>query len=171
MIASESQSEALVIRAATDADMAGLCAVRNAPAAHGAKLREAANGTVKFLVATIRGEIVGFATLFLTNPTTGSAKSHVPKLSDCFVAASCRSRGIGRALVGARETLARLEGHRRLYVSVDPVENPRWLAFFQGRGYKALHDAPYRKREPRDADNGGVEEVLIWRQDLVMEIA
>jgi len=114
MIASERQSEALVIRA------------------------------VKFLVATIRGEIVGFATLFLTNPTTGSPKAHIPKLSDCFVAASCRSRGIGRALVGAREDLARLEGHRRLFVSVGPVENPRWLAFFQGRGYKALHDAPYR---------------------------
>ncbi len=122
--------EDVVIRDAT-ADMEGLCAVRNSAPAHEAKLREVTSGTVRFLVAAARGEVVGFATLFLANPIMGSRKSHIPKLSDCFVATSCRSRGIGRALVSARENIARLEGHRRLYVSVDPVENSRWFDFFQ----------------------------------------
>ena len=66
--------------------------------------------------------------------------------------------------------LVRLEGHRRLYVSVDPVENSRWFHFYQRRGYTALQGEPYRKREPRHSKNGEIEDVLLWRQDLVMDI-
>jgi GNAT superfamily N-acetyltransferase len=162
-------SDSVVIRDAAGVDIPALCVLRNSVAAHQAKLWEAERGTVRFLIAADGDAIVGFATLFLTNPGTGSAKSHIPKLSDCFVAAGSRSRGIGRALVSARENIARRQGHPRLYVSVDPFENLRWFDFFRSRGYAALHEEPYRKREPRHVD-GGIEDVLAWRQDLVVNL-
>jgi GNAT superfamily N-acetyltransferase len=162
--------EAIVIRDATEADLGALCRVRDSIAGHEAKLREAVCGTTRFLVASSRGEIVGFASLFLANPTTGPAKSHIPKLSDCFVAAGDRSRGVGRALVEAREGIARSRGLRQLYVGVDPIENPRWFDFFRRRGYAALQAEPYRKRELWLANDGRTEERLAWRQDLLIDL-
>ena len=113
--------------------------------------------------------IVGFASLFLAHPAVGPAKSHVPKLSDCFVAPPYRSQGIARLLVEARESIARTKGHERLYVSVDPIENPRWFDFFRGRGYSTLQSEPYRKRELRHSSDG-IHEVHAWRQDLVVHL-
>lgn len=161
--------EHLLIRDATVADLAALCVLRESRAAHEAKLREAAAGTVRFLAAVFRGEIVGFASLFLANPAVGPAKSYIPKLSDCLVAPAYRSQGIGRALVSARESIARAEGDRRLYVSVDPIENPRWFNFFRGRGYTALQPEPYKKRELRHSSDG-TREVMTWRQDLAVDL-
>jgi len=101
---------------------------------------------------------------------TGALKSHIPKLSDCFVASSDRSLGIGRALVSARERIVRDAGCAHLYVSVDPVQNPRWFDFFGRRGHRALQPGPYQKREPRYSTDGTREEVLAWRQELVVDL-
>lgn len=140
--------ENMLIRDATAADLRALCVLRNSVAAHGAKLLEAERGTVRFLVAAAGAEIVGFATLFLANPKTGPAKSHIPKLSDCFVATNYRSRGIGRALVSARESIARLERHTRLFVSVDPVENPVGSTSFDGGGTQRSTPNPTENESP-----------------------
>ncbi len=159
------------VRDAIAADMPGLCAVRDAHQQHRAKLEEAAAGTASFLVATSHGHIVAFASVFLRDPLTGPPKSHIPKLSDCFVAPGHRSLGIGRALVSARERIVHAAGCDHLYVSVDPVENPRWLDFFRCRGYRSLQSEPYRKREPRYSDDGKCQEILAWRQDLVVDLS
>ena len=160
----------LTIRDAVVTDMPALCAVRDARAQHEAKLAEAAAGTARFLVAVTGGDIVAFASVVQRHPVNGPPKSHVPKLSDCYVAPRYRSLGIGRALVSARERIARGAGFEHLYVSVDPVENPRWLDFFQRRGYRTLQPEPYRKSEPRYSSDGKREEVLVWRQDLVADL-
>lgn len=161
--------EHLLIRDATQADMPALNLLRDAATVHEAKLKEAATGTVRFLLAALRGEIVGFASLFLSNPTVGPAKSHIPKLSDCLIAPAVRSQGIGRTLVRAREDIARKAGHGRLFTSVDPIGNPWWFDFFRRRGYIALQSEPYQKREPRHSSDG-VREVSVWRQDLVVDL-
>lgn len=160
----------LDIRDAVVTDVPALCAVRDARAQHGTKLGEAASGAARFLVATSGGDIVAFATVFLRQPTTDPPKSHIPKLSDCFVAPQYRSLGIGRALVSARERIVQVAGCEHLYVSVDPVENRPWFDFFRRRGYHPLQQEPYRKREPRHSDKGKNEEVLVWRQDLVVDL-
>jgi GNAT superfamily N-acetyltransferase len=159
----------LTIRDAVVADIPALCAVRDASAQHGAKLREADAGTARFLVGISGGDVVAFASVFLRHPVTGRAKSHIPKLSDCFVAREHRSLGIGRALVCARERIVHGEGFEQLYVSVDSVENPRWFDFFRRRGYRPLQPEPYRMREPRYSDEGS-EAVLAWRQDMVLDL-
>jgi len=162
--------DSVVVRDANEADLGALCLVRGPASGHEAKLQEAARGTMRFLVAVTGGEIVGFASLFVANPTTGPPKSHIPKLSDCFVAAWHRSRGVGRALVEAREGIARSQGLPRLYVGVDPIENARWFDFFRRRGYAVVQAQPYRKRELWLANSGRTEERLAWRQDLVLDL-
>jgi hypothetical protein len=72
--------------------------------------------------------------------------------------------------VSARERIARVAGCEHLYVGVNPVENPRWLEFFRRRGYQAIQAEPYRKREARSSDDGQSDEVLAWRQDLVVDL-
>lgn len=160
----------LAIRDAVAADMPALCAVRRARSQHEGKMAEAAAATARFLVAVTDGHIVAFASVFLRHPVKGPPKSYVPKLSDCFVAPRYRSLGIGRALVSARERIARAAGCEHLYVSVDRVENPRWFDFFRRRGYWPLQPEPYRKRELRFSDDGKSEEVLARRQDLVVDL-
>lgn len=160
----------LTIRDAVVADMPALCAVRRARTQHEGKLAEAAAGTARFLVAVAGGDIVAFASVFLRHPVKGPPKAYVPKLSDCFVAPPYRSLGIGRALVSARECIVGAAGCEHLYVSVDPVENPRWLDFFRRRGYRPLQPESYRKRELRFSDDGNSEEILAWRQDLVVDL-
>ncbi len=160
----------IVVRDATPADLPALCAVRDARAQHEGKLAEAGTGSSRFLVATIGGEIIAFASVFLLNPALGPAKSHIPKLSDCWVAAAFRSRGVGRALVSAGERIAREFGCERLYVGIDPVANPRWLEFFRRRGYEPLQPEPYRKLERWVTAAGVSEEVVAWRVELVIEL-
>jgi len=158
----------LTIRDAVVADVPALCALRGARAPHEAKLAETAAGTARFLVEVLGGDIVAFAGGRHRQPVTGPPKPHLPKLSDCFVAPQYRSPGSSRALVSARERIAHAAGCELLSVSVDPIESPRWLDFFRGRGYRTLQPAPYRKGELRYADDGKSEEVLVWRQDLVV---
>ena len=159
-----------LIRDATAADLPALRAIRNAPAQHEAKLAEAAAGTARFLVATRDDTLVAFATLFLRHPVDGPPKSHVPKLSDCHVASDHRSSGVGDALVAAREHIAREAGCESLFVSIDPVENARWMNYFERRGYRPLQPAPYRKRERRIAESGEATEIETWRRDLVLDL-
>jgi GNAT superfamily N-acetyltransferase len=160
----------LVIRDAVAADLPALCAVRNVPAQHEARLAEVAAGTARLLVAAAGGDVVAFATVFLRHPAQGPPKSHVPKLSDCFIAPAHRSLGIGSALVAARERIALDHGCAQLYVSIDPVENPRWFEFFRRRWYRVIQAEPYRKRELRVSIDGRSEEILGWRQDLVVDL-
>jgi len=162
--------QAFTIRDAVASDLPALCVVRDARAQHEARLQEAASGTARFFVALSGGDVAAFASVFLRHPAAGSPKSHIPKLSDCLVAPQYRSRGLGRALVAARESIVRGAGGEHLYVSIDPVENARWFDFFRRRGYRPLQPEPYRKREPRHLPTGQVTEVLAWRRDLVVEL-
>jgi GNAT superfamily N-acetyltransferase len=58
-----------------------------------------------------------------------------PDLEDLFVVPGLRSTGIGSRLLDAAERLARLNGHRRLGMSVD-VANTRARALYERRGYE-----------------------------------
>ncbi len=160
----------LLIRDAVPEDVRALCLLRDVPQIHRAKLRQAASGAVRFLVAVEAEEIVGFATIFLAHPLDSPPKSHLPKLSDCLVGRAHRSRGVGGALVCAREDIARHAGHEFLYVSIDPVENSKWFESFLRRGYVPLQAVPYRKAETHHAEDGVSKEVMGWRQDLVADL-
>ena len=144
----------LRIRDACRADLDALVRVRPPREAHEDTLNEVQAGAVRFLVALLGEDVVGFASLYLEQPTSRAPKSQVPKLSDCHVAPAHRRAGIGKSLVAAREEIARQHGCERLYVSVHPDENPDWLEFFQRRGYQPLQAHPYEHLELRHGPDG-----------------
>lgn len=110
-----------IIRDATQSDMAELTKLRNAPTQLHRYLSKAAGEGIRFLVYEQDNEIRGFAMLFLRQPAQGSPKSHIPKISDLYVAQRFRSMGIGTSMIARMEELAVAFGHKVMHLSVDPV--------------------------------------------------
>jgi ribosomal protein S18 acetylase RimI-like enzyme len=131
-----------IIRDATLADRDALVAVR----ANGDYVRylgDAAAGDCAFVVAELAGELVGFALVYVR----AGKKSHVPKLSDVYLAPTHRRRGVANALVIECETRARTHGFAELFVSVEPSNEPM-LHLLAARDYRALSTQPYSKVTP-----------------------
>ena len=125
------------IRLATENDLVALCAIRNHLSLfkHYFHLQRAYEA--KFVVAEVGGVVVGFGLLKLT----GELK---PKLSDLYVTPTFRENGIGSALIQYREKLAKLARFKTIYVSVDPINNPKMIQLITNLGYKPICE-PYKK--------------------------
>jgi GNAT superfamily N-acetyltransferase len=134
-----------IIRDATQSDISELTNVRNASTQLHRYLSEADGEGIRFLVYEQDNEIRGFAVLFLRQPAQGSPKSHIPKISDLYVAQRFRSMGIGTIMIARMEELAVAYGHNVMHVGVDPVDNPRALALYERLGYAPI-DAPHQKK-------------------------
>ena len=95
------------------------------------------------MVAEIEEKIVGFGLVYLDVTKTGKKKSHLPKLSDLYIAETYRKKGVATALVKFRESLARQYGHSQIYVSIDPDESPEMISLAKKLGYLPLQTDPY----------------------------
>lgn len=146
------------IRLATENDLVALCAIRNHLSLfkHYFQLQRA--NEAKFVVAELNGTIVGFGLLKLTDELA-------PKLSDLYVSKPYRGNGIGRALIHYREKLAKLARFKQIYVSVDPVENPKMMKLITKLGYTAISE-PYEKEATYYDDAGLPYEHMYMRVDL-----
>lgn len=127
-----------ITRDATESDISELTRLRNAPAQLQRYLSEADGEGIRFLVYEQDNEIRGFAMLFLRQPAESSPKSHIPKISDLYVAQRFRSMGIGTIMIAHMEELAVAFGHKVMHVGVDPVDNPRALALYERLGYMPM---------------------------------
>jgi GNAT superfamily N-acetyltransferase len=133
-------------------------------------LSEADGEGIRFLVYEQDNEILGFAMLFLRQPSQGSPKSHIPKISDLYVAESFRSMGIGTIMIARVEELAVAFGHNMMHVGVDPVDNPRALALYQRLGYVPIHDEPERKKAVFYNESGNATEKEYWNINLKKQL-
>ncbi len=131
------------IRAAERDDLTQLCQVRDTPALYLEYFDECDGRAAHFLLAELNDQIVGFGLLYLAVTNTGKKKSHLPKLSDLYVAPSHRRHGVATALIQARERLATQAGYSQLYVSIDPVESTEMIALAGKLEYQAMQDTPY----------------------------
>jgi GNAT superfamily N-acetyltransferase len=131
------------VRQATTSDLAALCAARNTEALFRQYLYECDGERAFFLVAELEGQLVGSGVLYLQATLSGKRKSLLPKLSDLHVKEGCRRRGVGTALVLAREQIARQHGHAELHVSIDPHDSPGMVALARKLSYVALQTEPY----------------------------
>lgn len=161
----------LVIRDATQADLPALVNIRNAPAQF-VRYRSLADGqAIRLLVCEQAEQVVGFAMLYLRQPTKRNmAKSHIPKISDLYIAAPFRCQGIGSTFIAYMEDLALAFGHQALYVSVDPIENPRAMALYQRLGYAPLLDQPYQKVATWYDEAGNVTQRMINVMPMVKRL-
>jgi GNAT superfamily N-acetyltransferase len=168
-------TERLLVRDARPADLEGLAAVcyGDQPAIHADRLRAAALGHLRFLVAELDGDIVGFGLLVFSRPETwpGAGTSDgLPAILDLHVAESMRGRGIGTAMIQRMEEITASNGCTSLFLSVDPVENARAHALYARLGYRALQAEPYLDRWRFVDSEGMVHEGEDWQIELVKSL-
>ena len=154
-----------IIRDATASDLSELTKLRNAPTQLHRYLREADGKGIRFLVYEQDKEIRGIAMLFLRQPAQGSPKSHIPKISDLYVAQRFRSMGIGTTMIARMEELAVAFGHKVMHVGIDPVDNPRALALYERLGYVPI-DEPHQKKAIFYDEVGNTTEKEYWNINL-----
>ena len=141
----------LQIRDARSTDLDDLASIRYADqrAIHRDRLRDAALGHLRFLVAEVGRQVVGFGLLVFSRPATwpdAGREDHLPGILDLYVAEVHRGRGVGTAIIGQMEALAVDQGCDCLWLSVDPIGNACAHALYARLGYRALQAEPYCDR-------------------------
>ena len=126
------------IRLANVNDLAALCNVRNNIDLFKYYLKQKKKKKVFFVIAEQEAHILGFAIL--------KVNGHLlPKLSDLYVKENYRGNGIGSGLIKYRENIAKNLGYSEIFVSVDPIENPKMIKLVKRHGYEAISE-PYIKK-------------------------
>jgi phosphoglycolate phosphatase len=157
------------VRPATDADLDTLTRFKGPVALHRDRLRDMASGDLQYFVVesdaepvqlkagSLRKEIIGYGMIVVRWPETWSDLPHqdqLPVLVDLFIEPGVRGKGAGTFLIHKFEEYAVSRGCRRLYLSVDPVENPRTHQLYLRLGYLPLQEEPYLDDwEFTDSDN------------------
>ena len=92
----------------------------------------ATQGVETTIVAEVAGQIAGFACLRLVPYMSGDEP--YAELTDLFVAASFRRRGVGRALIERIERIAR-DGGATEVIILTGADNTAAQALYRGMGY------------------------------------
>lgn len=165
----------MTVRAATLADLPALIAIKGADseAVHRDRLGDAQEPSFRYLVLVVEGAVIGFACLVMRRPaywSDGDDLTHLPQIVDLQVAAQ-RGRGYGTAFIEALEQMTIAAGYACLFISVEPVDNPRAYALYRRLGYQPLQPEPYPKRWTFTDSAGTIHQGEAWVVDLVKEIA
>ena len=156
-------------RDAVKDDLPALLAVRNTPHLFDGYFAHELSGA-RFVVLAEHGQVRGFARLKLPDRPAGAHRKR-PLISDICVAPEHRSRGLGSAFIAHLEGMARSLGHKKLYVGVDPVDNPRAFELYKRRGYAPVQDGPFEaERLFHDADGNPPVKKKYWRVELVKHL-
>jgi GNAT superfamily N-acetyltransferase len=121
------------IRLANESDLDGLCNIRNNQDLFTGYLQQYKKQEAYLVIAEQNRIILGFGVLKLKG-------SLIPKLSDLFVDVNYRGNGIGSALIRFRENISRDLGFSEIFVSVDPIENPKMIKLISKHGYDAMSE-------------------------------
>ncbi|MFH1708194.1 MAG: GNAT family N-acetyltransferase [Planctomycetota bacterium] len=78
--------------------------------------------------------------------------------------------GAGAALIREMESIVRVWGGTRLYLGVDPVDNPRAQELYLRLGYKPLQTEPHRSRWKFTDSDGTVHQGDEWSVDMVKDL-
>lgn len=146
------------IRLANETDLSGLCKIRNNKDLFTKYLMQYAKKEAYLAIAEQNSLIFGFGVLKLNGIT-------LPKLSDLYVKEDYRGNGIGSGLIRYREKIAKDLGYSEIFVSVDPIENPKMIKLIGKHGYEPISD-PYLKKATFYNDNGTTYNKTYTRIDL-----
>ncbi len=124
-------------RLANENDLQSFCTIRNNQDLFIRYLQQQEKKEIYLVVAEQNKLIFGFGVLKLIG-------NLIPKLSDLFVKENYRGNNIGSNLIKTRENIARDLGFLEIYVSVDPIENPKMIKLMIKLGYEAI-STPYSK--------------------------
>lgn len=147
-----------IIRLVKGNDLEGLCNIRNNLDLFKSYLNRHENKEIYLVVAAHDQLILGFGVLKVQGIL-------FPKLSDFYVKKDYRGKGIGSAMIRYREHIARDLGYTEMFVSVDPIENPKMIKLIQRHGYEAI-STPYSKTATFYNVDGTTFEKTYTRIDL-----
>jgi len=132
------------VRAVTETDLDGLCAIDDKRTLHRDRIREASAGDdVPYYLVEADGAAIACCLLVFRVPDSwpqDCAPKLLPALIDLEVRDDLRSCGVGALFVGELERIARARGCDRLYIGVDPIDNPRAFAFYLRLGYQPTQE-------------------------------
>jgi GNAT superfamily N-acetyltransferase len=165
----------LSVRNALEKDIPTLTTIKGdgSEAIHRDRLRDAQGPGFRYLVAVAEGTLVGLACLVYKRPAYWSDADDercLPQIVDLLIEETCRSHGVGSAFVRQLENIAREAGSHKLYLAVDPIDNPRAHTFYLRLGYQPLQSAPYRKRWYFTDSQGNAHSGEDWVIDLVKDL-
>jgi GNAT superfamily N-acetyltransferase len=163
------------VRDAEASDVPALTTIKGvgSSAIHRDRLRAVQDASFRYLVLLADQEIIGFACLVMRRPEYWSDSGdtrHLPQIVDLKVKESHRGQGYGSEFIRAIEQIAAATGHGQIYISVEPLNNPRAYAIYQRLGYQQLQPEPYRKIwEFKDSD-GRLHRGEDWVVDMVKQL-
>ena len=165
----------IAVRDAEEADVPALTAIKGdgTEVLHRDRLRDAQGTGFRYLVLLIDQEIIGFACLVIRRPAHWSDASdthHLPQIVDLQVKESQRGQGYGSHFVRAMERIVSEAGYRQLYMSVEPLNNPRAYALYQRLGYQQEQLEPYRKTWEFQDSEGKRHRGEDWVVDMVKQL-
>jgi GNAT superfamily N-acetyltransferase len=137
----------ITIRSAVLADLEALTRIKAPAALHRDRLRDAGEAMLRYLVIERDQQVVGYGMLVFHRPSTWPdhfRTDQLPQVVDLLIASDWRGQGLGTVLITEMETLAKRGGYDRLYLCVDPVDNPRAYSLYLRQGFLPLQSQPYR---------------------------
>jgi GNAT superfamily N-acetyltransferase len=175
MVADDNRSQ-IQVRDAVEADLPALMVIKedSTEALHRDRLRDAQGTGLRYLVLVVDHAVIGFACLVMQRPASwpdADDTHHLPQIVDLQVHPAHRGQGYGSAFVGALERIAAAAGYRELYLSVDPVDNPRAYALYQRLGYQAIQTEPYRTSWEFTDSGGTMHRGEEWSVDMVKQVS
>ena len=164
-----------MVRDAVQTDVVALTAIKGdgSEAVHRDRLRGAQGSGFRYLVLLADQDIIGFACLVSRRPAYWSDADdtqHLPQIVDLQVKESHRGQGYGSKFVRAIERIAVEAGFGNLYISVEPLNNPRVYALYQRLGYQPLQWEPYRKTWEFTDSEGKVHRGEDWVVDMEKQL-
>ena len=165
----------VIVRDAAAADLPALTAIKGAgtETLHRDRLRDAQRSDIRYLVLVVNQAVIGFACLVLRRPASWSDAldtQHLPQIVDLQVQKTHRGQGYGSRFVRSLERIAAAASYAQLYLSVEPLANPRAYALYQRLGYQQLQVEPYRKQWRFSDSAGQVHQGEDWVVDMVTQI-
>jgi len=163
------------VRDAVETDIPILTSVKGAASevVHYDRLRDAQNTSFRYLVMIADESVIGFACLVYQRPSYWSDANDeqcLPQIVDLQIEEAHRGRGYGSAFIHQLEKIAAEAGSNRLYLSVNPVNNPRAYALYLRLGYQSVQSKPYRKIWQFTDSQGNLHSGEDWIIDLVKDL-
>ena len=165
----------VTVRDAIETDIAILTSIKG-PASeviHSDRLRDAQSSSFRYLVMIVEEIVIGFACLVYQRPSYWSDANDaqcLPQIVDLQIEEAHQGRGYGSTFLQQLEKMAAQAGSNRLYLSVDPVNNPRAYSLYLRLSYQPIRSEPYRKFWQFTDSRGNLHSGEDWNMDLAKEL-
>lgn len=166
----------LIVREAKLTDIEELNQVNydKTPAVHHDRIRDADEHQMRYLVVEKNGLIAGFAVLVFQRPPSwpdADSQKNLPQIVDLYVRPEQRGKGVGSFFIRHMEQIVSNGGGDRLFVAVDPLDNPRAHALYLRLGYVPIEREPYQVHWHFADSDGNRHEGDSWNINLMRQLA